>query len=145
MIARLLKSPAAKEEGKRLVRFFLVGGTSFTIHFLGYFFLSRAAFPGADRTLLNFAAICVSVTFNFLAHRGWTYGSSEKGLGQIARYFAVISAAGLLQLGLFYVGFELLGFYDLFVTIVVAGLSATFSFLAHRFFTFRPKNGDGVV
>ena len=137
MIQELINHSSVRQEGKRLIKFTLVGATSFAIHFFGYLVLSRFIFPEGNRTLLNFMAISVSVSFNFLAHRGWTYKSNEKSVGQIIRYVVVVSTAGLLQTGLFYVGFEIFGLYDLFVTIFVAGISALFSFSAHRFFTFR--------
>lgn len=128
--------PFSGKEAKRFITFVFVGGVSFCIHFFGYFLLSRLLFSGANRTLLNALAICFSVTFNFFAHRGWTYGSRGKGMAQIARYLTVIGGAGVLQSALFYIGFERLHLYDLFVTIAAAGISALFTFTAHGLFTF---------
>ncbi len=142
MIQRVVHHPLTRREGKSLVKFVLVGGMSFCIHFFGYLLMSRLLFPEVNRILINVAAICFSVSFNYFAHRGWTYGSKERGVAQIARYLLVIATAGILQTTLFYIGFERLHLYDLFITIVVAGISAVFSFIAHRLFTFPQRARD---
>jgi len=140
MIQRVLQHPLVKGEGKKLVRFVLVGGTSFLIYFFGYLFLSRTIFPGVNPTLLNLAAIGFSVTFNFLAHRKWTYEVKEKSAHQVMRYLLVVFMASAIQGGVFYIGFEWLHIHDLLVSIAAAGTSAVFSFLAHRWFTFHTKS-----
>jgi putative flippase GtrA len=133
---RLLHSERIRREGKTLVKFFIVGGTSFLMYFFSYLLFSRYLFPEGNRTLLNVFSICVSMIFNFLAHRTWTYSAKERSVSQLVRYLLVVGTTAALQSALFWVGYEVLGIYDLFVTVAVAGMSAIFSFMAHRLFTF---------
>lgn len=127
-------------EGKTLAKFLIVGGASFLIYFAAYYVFTRYLFPNTNKTLLNLTSICVSMVFNFLAHRAWTYSAKEKSVKQVARYLFVVVSAAALQSFLFWLGYEQLHIYDLIVTILVGGICAMYSFFAHRLFTFREKH-----
>lgn len=140
MMKRLIQHPKVQAEGKKLIKFVLVGGTSFLIYFFAYLALSRFLFPESNKTLLNFISICVSTIFNFVAHRSWTYEVKERSMKQLIRYLLVVGSVAMLQAFLFWIGYEVLKVYDLLVTFFTAGICAMYSFVAHRLFTFRePK------
>ena len=132
----------AKREGKKFVKFLIVGGASFLIHFLGYALLSRVLFPGGPLTVLNLIAMGVSMVFNYLAQSMWTYRAPDHNVGQMLRYVFVVATQALLQAFLFWIGVEKLGLYDLLVVVVNGGICALYSFVAHRLFTFRRRGSQ---
>ncbi|KAA0206499.1 GtrA family protein [Candidatus Uhrbacteria bacterium] len=130
----------ATREAGTIVRFVLVGGASFLVYFSAYTIQSRVLFPGATdyaRVLMNLGATCISVLFNYVAHRFWTYRAKETSMRQIAWYAFVVASVTFLQSFLFWVGHVVLGLYDFFVIIVVGGLCACYTFLMHKYFTFK--------
>lgn len=130
----------ARREVKTIVKFILVGGASFIVYISAYTLQSRIMFPGASdnaRVIMNLGATCISVLFNYAAHRFWTYEAKETSVHQIAWYAFVVASVTFLQSFLFWIGYVLLGIYDYFVIVVVAGLCACYTFVMHKYFTFR--------
>lgn len=127
-------------ERKKIFLFFIVGGLSFGIWFLIYYFLSRHIWVSGNHTLENFIAVIISAGFNFFAHRHWTFEAHEhKHTKQLPRYFLVLGSAMGFQAFLFWLGHEFFGFYDFAVVVVVTGLVAIYTYISHRFFTFHHK------
>jgi putative flippase GtrA len=125
---------------KTLIKFVLVGGASFLVYIGAYTLQSRVLFPGAEdnaRVVMNLAATCVSVLFNYVAHRYWTYEAKESSARQVAWYTFVVASVTFLQSFLFWVGHVVLGIYDYFVIVFVAGLCACYTFFMHKYFTFK--------
>ena len=122
MIHHVLQHLLIKMDWKKFIRFIFVGGISFLIYFFAYLLLSRVVLRQVNATVLNVIAICVSMLFNFLAHRRWTYEVQEKHIGQVVRYFFVVLFASAIQIGVFYIGFEILHVHDLFITVIAAGV-----------------------
>lgn len=133
-----------KREWKTVVKFVLVGGSSFLVYLGAYTLLSRGLFPQADeerRVLMNLAASGVSILYNYLAHRFWTYQAKEASIRQLAWYvFVAVSVTGL-QTALFWFGHVFLGLFDYLVIVLVGIICACYTFLMHRFFTFRITPG----
>jgi putative flippase GtrA len=130
----------AKREARTITKFILVGGASFLVYFGAYALQSRVLFPDATdgaRVVMNLVATCISVLFNYVAHRFWTYGAKESSVRQIAWYAFVVASVTVLQSFLFWLGHVVLGIYDFFVIVVVAGLCACYTFLMHKYFTFK--------
>jgi len=125
-------------EGKSLVRFLIVGGASFLIYSGTYILFTRFIFPLANLTLLNTASICASASFNFTAHRLWTYRATHSASrDQVWRYIFVVIISVILQSVLFWIFVEYLRIPDLFVLLPIAGICALFTYFAHQLFTFR--------
>jgi putative flippase GtrA len=130
----------ARRESKTIIKFLLVGGASFVVYISAYTLQSRFLFPGASdnaRVIMNLGATCISVLFNYVAHRFWTYEAKETSMRQIAWYAFVVASVTFLQSFLFWIGHVLLGIYDYFVIVVVAGLCACYTFVMHKYFTFK--------
>jgi putative flippase GtrA len=128
-----------KREWKMVIKFLIVGGLSFLAYLLPYTLLTRVLFPDGSRVVMNLVATCLSVIFNYFAQSTWTYRAKEHSLYQLARYGFVLVSVTALQSLLFWVGTVELGLYDFAVIFVVAGLCACYTFLMHRYFTFRAR------
>lgn len=131
-----------RREGKTLFKFLVVGGTSFLVYIAAYTFQSRVLFPGASddaRVIMNMAATAFSVLFNYTAHRFWTYQAKQADVRQIAWYLFVATSVTFLQSFLFWLGHVFLGIYDYLVILMVGVICALYTFLMHRYFTFRVR------
>lgn len=128
-------------EGRKLIKFVLVGGSSFVLFITIYTILARFLWPEASRTLLTFCSSLLSAIYNFSVHRFWTFRSRAIVGSALARYFIVMAIATAEQTVLFYVGHELLHLFDYLVQVLVAAPVAMTTYLLHRFFTFHPKHG----
>lgn len=138
MIRRLFSF--ARREAKTIIKFLTVGGASFVVYIAAYTLQSRILYPGAPdeaRVIMNLAASCLSVLFNYTAHRFWTYGAKETTIQQVAWYVFVAGSVTFLQSFLFWVGHVLLGIFDYLVILMVGAICASYTFLMHRYFTFR--------
>lgn len=135
------------KEGKGIVKFFLVGGVSFLIYSGTYLVFTRWFFPDANLTLMNVLALCVSASFNFTAHRGWTYRATHSASHtQIGRYLVVVVSSAVLQSALFWFTVERLQIPDLYVLVPIAGICALYTYFAHRLFTFKkPRSSENVL
>lgn len=129
----------AKHEWKMVAKFLIVGGLSFLAYILPYTLLTRVLFQDGNRVVMNLIATCISVVFNYLAQSTWTYRAQEHSFRQLGRYGFVLVSVTALQSLLFWVGTVELGLYDYAVIVVVAGLCACYTFLMHRYFTFRAR------
>ncbi|MEO5927971.1 MAG: GtrA family protein [Patescibacteria group bacterium] len=123
-------------EWKTFMRFALVGGSSFAVKATAYTLLSRVIWNAGPRWVENIIALVISMIFNYTLHRLWTFKFQKSHSGSAPRYVAVVGVASLLDAGLFYIGHDILKFYDLLVLVADAALIAGFTFSAHRLFTF---------
>lgn len=127
----------AKREWKIVTKFLIVGGASFVAYIIPYTLFTRVLFPEGNRVLMNLIATCISVVFNYLAQSSWTYRATAHSVSQFGRYGFVVVSVTALQSFLFWLGTVAFGLYDYFVIVIVAGLCACYTFLMHRYFTFR--------
>lgn len=127
----------AKSESRRLFFFGLIGGTSLALNIGLYALLSRVIWPGGNRTLMYALVVVVVTLFNFEANRHFTF-SSKRSAGALFRFGAVAVVASGMNTGLFWIGYSVLGFYDLAVIVANTLLVAFFTFSSHRLFTFHP-------
>ncbi len=135
MIKRL--ETMVRREWKTITKFLIVGGTSFVVYLVPYTLFSRVLFPEGNRIVMNLTATCISLIFNYLAQSMWTYRATGHSLHQLGRYGFVLASVTVLQSALFWLGTVKLGFYDYAVIVIVAGVCACYTFLMHRYFTFR--------
>jgi putative flippase GtrA len=138
----------ARREWKTLFRFGLVGGSSLLVKIGMYAVLSRIVWTSGPKTLENVMALGVSMVYNYTLHRFWTFRFQKTMNGSAQRYTMVVVAASLLDVGVFFIGHDLLGIYDFLVLAGGAFIVAFFTFAAHRFFTFHHdpyRRGANVV
>ncbi|MDO8618040.1 MAG: GtrA family protein [Candidatus Uhrbacteria bacterium] len=132
-------------ECRKVIRFGIIGFSSWLLYAGGYALLSRILWIDGNRTLENFLATCVSAVFNFFAHRHWTFQSHAMSHAkQFWRYLAVLASAMLFQAGLFWFGHEYLHWYDFAVVFLSAGISAFYTYVMHRFYTFKHAKQSGA-
>jgi putative flippase GtrA len=129
----------AKREWKTVFRFGIVGGSSLLVKTGVYALLSRILWNDGPRLVQNILALCVSMIYNYLLHRFWTFRSQAPQNSSAPRYVMVVVAASLLDAFLFYIGHTVLEIYDFAVIVGAAFIGALFTFTAHRFFTFRGR------
>lgn len=151
---------------KQIVRFLIVGGSSFVIDTvvkwtllrwtpvgpdLGRFFLDT--FPGPfsfAKTPENAAAPVVAIVAWMVAslnslvwNRAWTFeahGKSRKQT-QVQRFWIVALVAVILNSGLFTIFYNMLGEERiLLANVFSSGLAAVWNFVGMRFFAFRPRS-----
>lgn len=124
------------KEWKTLTRYLLVGGSSFGVNILVYLAISRYFWPEGYKPIINVMAIGVSMIYNYLLHRLWTFRHQQAAAGSVQRYVVVVVAANTLDALVFYILQVKLEIYDVAVKIFNGGFIAVFSFVSHRFFTF---------
>jgi putative flippase GtrA len=130
-----------REEGERITRFILIGGVSFLLNYAVYCLFSRVLWPMGNRTIENFFAVVITSVLNYLAHRRWTFRSQGAHRTQAVRYIGVAFSAIALQSLLFWIGYRLLHAHDLIVIFVVAFIIPFYTYLAHKLFTFKVRDG----
>ncbi|MBN1945964.1 MAG: GtrA family protein [Bradymonadales bacterium] len=103
----------------RLLRFLVVGGSGVVVN-LGVMAVMLLLLPdGRLRPhIASITGIAVSIFTNFLLNDIWTWGDRPKGgvlhwFSRLAKFYLVSSAAALIQYGVFYLLFELVGFDNL--------------------------------
>ncbi|MEN9558563.1 MAG: GtrA-like protein [Candidatus Parcubacteria bacterium] len=127
-------------EFRKVVKFGLVGGSTFLIYFLLYRWF-RETWTQGSYTLMAFVASVVSSIYNFFMHRRLTFRSSASVGKSATRYVMVLMFCTMLQTGLFFLGNEVLHLFDYLVLFLVAVPVAATSYLLHRVFTFHPRHG----
>jgi putative flippase GtrA len=128
-------------ELKKLLKFGIVGGSSFVLFISIYTLFSYVLWPDASRTLLTFVSSLLSSIYNFSVHRLWTFRSRAFVGNALARYLVVMAIATVEQTILFYIGHEVLHLFDYLVQVLVAAPVAMTTYVLHRWFTFHPKHG----
>ncbi len=123
----------------KLVRFVMVGGTSFLVQAGMYFVFSRFVFTDLPVIASYILALAISAEQNYVSHRAWTFNDQNTDSGSAVRYLIVLLGGLVLNAGIFWLGQDVLHIYDMLV-IVIAGSCVPFvTYLSHRYFTFRSK------
>lgn len=128
-----------------LFKFGIVGVSSLGINVSAYAVLSRVLWPSGPKTLEAVMAVLISAIFNFLMHYHWTFKAKGFGGMMLIRYVTVVLIGTGLHGSFFYIGHEILGWYDFAVLVGAAFLVAVATYLLHRWFTFRYHYSDHAV
>jgi putative flippase GtrA len=137
-----------KREWKTVIRFGLVGGSSFLVKAGMYALLSRVIWNDGPRSIQNIIALGIAMVYNYTLHRFWTFTTHQPMNGSAQRYVMVVVTAAVLDAAFFYVGHDILHIYDFLVLVLGALTGALFTFSAHRLFTFHSdpyRKKRGVV
>ncbi|HWQ99256.1 MAG TPA: GtrA family protein [Candidatus Methylomirabilis sp.] len=127
-----------------LFKFGVVGGTSLGLNAGLYALQSRMFWTAGNRTLQAMIAVGLASFYNFSLHRSWTFKAKAFNSRMIGRYLVVMVGGTALHGGLFYIGHQLLGLYDLLVLVGAAFLVAIATYTSHRWYTFHPKHDMGA-
>ena len=128
----------SKLELVKIVKFVFVGGSTFVLQTIIYFVLSRYVILKFDNFYSYILALMIAIIYNYIAHNYWTFKDSSRIIkSSIKRYVLVVLLAFLLNNFLFYLGDNILRIYDLLVLVLVNFLMMFFTYLVHRFYTFK--------
>ncbi|MBU0540072.1 GtrA family protein [Patescibacteria group bacterium] len=125
-----------KREKPMLIRYVLVGSSSFGVKVGVYALLSRVLWPQGALYIENIIALILAMIYNYTLHRFWTFNHQKPAAGSAGRYIGVVLLGSALDASLFYVGNEMLKIYDFAVLVFNSAFTAFLSFMMHRFFTF---------
>lgn len=129
--------PKFLNEFWKLFKFALVGAAAFLIHFCLYYFFTRFLMPDIYPAASYILAMAYSMTFNYSAHRAWTFSDHKLSSGSVYRYVIVVGSAALINTFIFYMGHHLLQLYDLYVVLFASAVVPFITYAGHRWFTFK--------
>jgi len=126
---------------RQLVKFALVGVSSFMIDLSLYLFLTRFIFWFSQHYIIaNTISFLLTVLWSFTLNRLWTFRVSSGFSGKQYSKFLIVSSIGLsLSSGLLYLAVDRLGLYDVVAKFMVAVVVMTWNFSANKFWTFRSQ------
>ncbi len=119
----------------QLIKFGLVGASGYLVN-LGVFALLSGNL-GVHHLLAAVGAFCVAVSSNFFWNRHWTFAAGDGHAGfQAARFFAVSTAALLINLAVLeaLIGGASMG--DLTAQAIAVAVAMPFNFLGNKLWTF---------
>lgn len=131
-------------EAKKLVRFLVVGVSTFLIQAILYYLFSRWLFVDLQRTVSYLLAMVYSVAFNYSLNRVWTFSAQPMAKGSAKRYVKVAGAASALSGVLFWLGHDILRLFDLYLVVFVNMIVPCFTFVMHRIYTFHDEPGRAL-
>lgn len=120
-------------------RFAIIGLVNTSLDFTVYLLLTRLL--GVYYLLANLLAFGLANIFSFWANGRWSFvghGRTDK-LKNYGQFFLVSCLAVLLVEGLLYVGHGRWGLPDLTVKVFGLACSVLWSFVAHKYWTFKPS------
>lgn len=123
----------------RLFRFGIIGVASLATILGLYGLLSRVVWPSGPRTFQYVLVLLLVTWLNYEANRSITFRAGQRSAGSMGRFATVAVVASGLNSALFWIGHEVLGFWDFLVIVVDTCLVAFFTFSSHRLFTFHPQ------
>lgn len=126
-----------RKEIRKLTKFVIVGSTTFLLQTSLYFVFSRWLVSYLPQTMSYFLAVLYSLIYNYSLNRAWTFGDQASARGSVKRYAVVAATASVISSVLFWIGHDLLHFYDLYVVVAVSLLVPFYTFISHRKYTFR--------
>ncbi len=123
----------------KLFKFAVVGAGAFLIHFCLYYIFTRFLMPDIFPATLYVLAMAYSMTFNYSAHRGWTFNDHKLSGGSVYRYIIVVSSAALINTIIFYLGHHLFNLFDLYVVLFASAIVPFITYAGHRWYTFKKQ------
>jgi len=133
-----------RQELYKLIRFVIVGGSTFVLQSVLYFIFSRWLFVDLSHTASYMLAIGFAAVQNYVTHRAWTFGDQKAAQGSAYRFFIVLMAGIALNIFLFWLGHDVWHIYDLLVVFLVGAIIPFFTYLTHRLYTFHENPGAAL-
>ena len=129
------------KKNKELILYVVFGGLTTLVNILLYYLCTRLM--GINEYAANSVAWTVSVLFAFVTNKIWVFESRSMAMRVLLRELLSFVAARLLSLlldmGILYLGIDVLHMDDLVVKIVSNILVILFNYIASRFFIFKRK------
>jgi dolichol-phosphate mannosyltransferase len=119
----------------QLIKFGLVGGSGYLINLAVFALLSDNL--GLHHILAAIGSFCVAVSSNFFWNRHWTFAAGHGHAGfQAARFFAVSTAALLINLVVLEALVAGASMGDLTAQAIAVAVAMPFNFLGNKLWTF---------
>lgn len=134
-----------EDECLRILRFLIVGGSSFLVNALLYALFSRILLASFRAEFSNILAVVVASLYNYALHRVWTFQSRGSHRKQGFTYIAVAVSAMALQAALFWLGYRILQIHDFIVVVVVNLLIPLYTYPLHKRLTFRHDGAHATL
>lgn len=124
---------------RQLIKFALVGVSSFLLDLLIYIFLTRTIGWFRDYYIVaNALAFLCTVLWSFTINRLWTFKMRNGFSTRQYSKFLIVSTVGLaMSSGLLYLIVEKLQLYDVAAKFLIAIVVMLWNFNANKFWTFR--------
>ena len=130
---------------KQLIKFAIIGVSSFIIDLLIYYALTRNFdFFGHNYLLANVISFMVAVIWSFLWNKFWTFRVKSRAL-IMKEYFKFLTTAliGLaINSTLLYLAVSQLGIFDILAKFYVAIIVMIWNFSVNKFWTFKKPKID---
>ena len=134
---------------KELVLYLVFGVCTTLINLAVYYLLTRFCFtdaPDSDWAPANIIAWVISVTFAFITNKIWVFESRSKEGKTLLRegvsFYGCRLATLLMEMGILYVGINLLQLGDFWVKIFANVLVIVANYVASKFWIFRKKKKE---
>ncbi|MFA5076213.1 MAG: GtrA family protein [Patescibacteria group bacterium] len=125
---------------KQLTKFCLIGLLNTGVDFSVYISLTRIwPFWAKNYLVANIISFLVANFFSFWVNKFWTFENREPGrfYRQYGKFLVVSLVALAIVESTLYILVEHFGFYDLLAKMVGIAISLAWSFLVHRYWTFK--------
>lgn len=128
---------------RELLLYVVFGGLTTVVSFVSYwFFVDALHIHYMTATMLSWI---VSVTFAYVTNRKWVFESRAQGLApvllEMLRFYACRLASGLLEMGLMFIGVDLLHLNDKLVKLFANVIVVITNYVLSKLIVFRKKRG----
>ena len=125
-----------KKEAKKFISYFIVGGLSAIVEWVGFAIFNRFM-PYLVATILAF---CFSTTFNYFLGKKMTFKNYDKNKTDVIWVF-VVSAIGLvLNMIFMYLIIDIFKFkYEFIAKVIATGLVFIWNYVSRRIFIYKKE------
>ena len=130
------------ERYRELINYLIVGGLTTVVSFLSYWvFVDVFHIHYMVSTVLSWI---VSVTFAYVTNRKWVFESHARGAGAVLKemlgFYACRIASGIMEMGMMYVGVDLLHINDKGVKLAANVIVIIANYVLSKLIVFRKKS-----
>jgi putative flippase GtrA len=122
-----------------LVRFGTIGGTSVLIYAIAMLVLVQAA--GVDIAVATVPAYLLSMVFNYLMQKLWTFRSKASHISSVPKYLFVHAVGIAINYFAVAGAIHVLGAHYALGQAAAIAIIATWSYVGQKFWAFAQKNG----
>ena len=125
------------------ILYIVFGGLTTVVSFVSYWILVDALY--LHYMAATVLSLVISVSFAYITNRKWVFESRAYGakavMFEIVSFFACRLASGFMEMGLMFVGVDLLHINDKAVKLVANVFVIIANYILSKAFVFRKKNG----
>lgn len=126
---------------KEVIHYLIFGGLTTLVNFIVYF---TVKWVGIEEWISNAIAWVIAVAFAYITNKIFVFESktTEKKeiLKEISSFFACRAFSGVLDIGLFWLLVDRLGFNDIIVKIILQIIVILLNYIFSKLWVFKKKN-----